>query len=85
MGTEFLIKHRQFYIILLQPIQTQVSAQHFTWSRFLLVALVARWLGVLATGPKGFEPGQVDEFLSAIKIRSTPSFRMGIKAGDPTS
>jgi hypothetical protein len=38
---------------------------------------------VLATGPKGcgFEPGQGDGFLKAIKIRSTPSSRMGSKAG----
>jgi hypothetical protein len=30
----------------------------------------------LATGPKGrgFEPGQGDGFLRALKIRSTPSF-----------
>jgi hypothetical protein len=40
-------------------------------------------VGVLATGPKGcgFEPGQGDGFLRAIKIRSTPSSRMGNKAG----
>jgi hypothetical protein len=33
-------------------------------------------VSVLATGPKvfGFEPGQGDGFLRAIKIRSTPSF-----------
>jgi hypothetical protein len=42
---------------------------------------------VLATGPKGceFEPGQGNRFLRAIKIRSTPSFRMGSKAGGPIS
>jgi hypothetical protein len=40
-------------------------------------------VSVLATGPKGreFEPGQSDGFLRTIKIRSTPSSRMGIKAG----
>jgi hypothetical protein len=38
---------------------------------------------VLATGPKGygFEPGQGDGFLRVIKIRSTPSSRMGSKVG----
>jgi hypothetical protein len=41
------------------------------------------WCSVLVTGPKGceFEPGQDDGFLRAIKIRSTPSSRMGSKAG----
>jgi hypothetical protein len=40
-------------------------------------------VSVLATGPKGcrFKPGQGDEFLRVIKIRSTPSSRMGSKAG----
>jgi hypothetical protein len=40
-------------------------------------------VNMLATGPKGcgFEPGQGDGFLRAIKIRSTPSSRMGSKAG----
>jgi hypothetical protein len=40
-------------------------------------------VSVLATGPKGrgFEPGQGDGFLRAKTIRSTPSFRMGNKAG----
>jgi hypothetical protein len=40
-------------------------------------------VSVLATGPKGcgFEPGQGDGFLRAIKIRSTPSSWMGSKAG----
>jgi hypothetical protein len=40
-------------------------------------------VSVLATGPKvcGFEPGQRDGFLRAIKIRSTPSSRIGSKAG----
>jgi hypothetical protein len=40
-------------------------------------------VSVLTTGPKvcGFEPGQGDRFLRAIKIRSTPSYRMGSKAG----
>jgi hypothetical protein len=40
-------------------------------------------LSVLATGSKGcgFEPSQGDVFLRAIKIRSTPTSRMGSKAG----
>jgi hypothetical protein len=40
-------------------------------------------VSVLATGPKGcgFELGQGDGFLRAIKSRSTPSSRMGSKAG----
>jgi hypothetical protein len=40
-------------------------------------------VSVPATGPKvrGFEPGQGDGFLRAIKIRSTPYLRMGSKAG----
>jgi hypothetical protein len=40
-------------------------------------------VSVLATGPKGcgFELGQGDGFLRAIKIRSTPSARMVSKAG----
>jgi hypothetical protein len=40
-------------------------------------------VSVLATGPKGcgFKPSQGDGFLRAIKIRSTPSSRMGSKAG----
>jgi hypothetical protein len=40
-------------------------------------------VSVLATAPKGcgFEPGRGDGFLRAIKIRSTPSSRMGSKAG----
>jgi hypothetical protein len=44
-------------------------------------------VSVLTTGPKGhgFEPGQGDGFLMAIKIRSTPSSRMGSKAGSPMS
>jgi hypothetical protein len=44
-------------------------------------------VSVLATGPKGvgFEPGQGDGFLRAIKIRGTPSSRMGSKAGGPMS
>jgi hypothetical protein len=44
-------------------------------------------VNVLATGPKdcGFEPGQGDGFLKEIKIRSTPSCRMGSKAGGPMS
>jgi hypothetical protein len=40
---------------------------------------------VLATVPKGcgFEPGQGDGLLSAIKIRSTPSFGFKIKPEVP--
>jgi hypothetical protein len=40
-------------------------------------------VSVLTTGPKGcgFEPGQGDGFLREIKIRSTPSSRMGSIAG----
>jgi hypothetical protein len=40
-------------------------------------------ISVLATGPKGcgFEPGQGDGFLRAIKICSTPFSRIGNKAG----
>jgi hypothetical protein len=39
-------------------------------------------VSVLVTGPKdcGFERGQGDGFLRAIKVRSTPSSRMGSKA-----
>jgi hypothetical protein len=44
-------------------------------------------VSVLTTGPKvcRFEPGQGDVFLRAIKVRSTPSSRMGSKAGSPMS
>jgi hypothetical protein len=40
-------------------------------------------VNVFANGPKGcgFEPGQGDGITRAIKIRSTPSSRMGCKAG----
>jgi hypothetical protein len=40
-------------------------------------------VSVIATGPNGcgFEPGQGDGFLRAIKIRNTRSSRMGSKAG----
>jgi hypothetical protein len=40
-------------------------------------------VSVLATEFKGcsFDPGQGDGFLRVIKIRSTPSSRMGSKAG----
>jgi hypothetical protein len=42
---------------------------------------------VLATGPegRGFEPGQGDGFLRAIKIRSTPSFGWEVKQEGPMS
>jgi hypothetical protein len=40
---------------------------------------------VLATGPKsrGFEPGQSDGILRAIKTRSTPSFGWEVKPEGP--
>jgi hypothetical protein len=38
-------------------------------------------VSVLATGPNG--PGEGDGFLRAVKIRSTPSSRMGSKVGRP--
>jgi hypothetical protein len=42
-------------------------------------------VSVLVTGPKGrvLKPGRGDEFLRAIKIRSTPSFGWEVKAEDP--
>jgi hypothetical protein len=42
-------------------------------------------VSVLAIGSKrgGFEPGQGDGFLRAIKIRSTPSFGWEVKPEDP--
>jgi hypothetical protein len=42
-------------------------------------------VSVLATGPKGcgFEPGQGDGLLRAIKIRSTPSFGWEVKPEVP--
>jgi hypothetical protein len=51
-----------------------------TWDSSRIGGVV---VSVLATGLKdcGFEPGQGDGFLRAIKIRSTPSSRMGSKAG----
>jgi hypothetical protein len=70
-----------------------VSGQHhaqaalYTREKDLQYPLDSRFSGVvvsvLATGSKGcgFEPGQGDGFLRAIKIRSTPSRRMGSKAG----
>jgi hypothetical protein len=44
-------------------------------------------VSVLATRREGcgFEPGQGDEFLRGITIRSTPSSVMGSKAGGPMS
>jgi hypothetical protein len=56
-----------------------LKLSHYTpWSR-----LGGVMVGVLATGPKdyGFEPGQCDGILRAIKIRSTPFSRMGSKRG----
>jgi hypothetical protein len=56
----------------------------------LEVVVVGSLLGgvvvsVLATGPKGrfFEPGQGDGFLTAINIRSTPSFGWEVKREFP--
>jgi hypothetical protein len=42
-------------------------------------------VSVLATGTKvcGFEPGQDDVFLTAIKVRSTPSFGWEVKPEVP--
>jgi hypothetical protein len=42
-------------------------------------------LSVLATGPKGrgFEPGQGDGFVRAVKVRSTPSFGWEVKPEVP--
>jgi hypothetical protein len=42
-------------------------------------------VSVLATGPEGqgFEPGQGDGFLRAIKIRSTPSIAWEVKPKVP--
>jgi hypothetical protein len=42
-------------------------------------------VNVLATGTKGrgFEPGEGDGFLRAIKIRSTPSFGWEVKPEVP--
>jgi hypothetical protein len=42
-------------------------------------------VSVLATGPigRGFEPGQGDGFVRAIKIRSTPSFGWDVKTEVP--
>jgi hypothetical protein len=42
-------------------------------------------VSILGTGPKGrgFEPGQGDEFLRAIKIRSTTSFRWEVNPDLP--
>jgi hypothetical protein len=42
-------------------------------------------VSVLATGPKrrGFEPGQGDGFLRAIKIRNTPSIGGEVKSEVP--
>jgi hypothetical protein len=57
----------------------------------LKLTLIGRFSGVvvivLATGPKGcgFDSVQGYGFLRAITIRSTPSFRMGSKAGVPMS
>jgi hypothetical protein len=51
--------------------------------RCLLSRLSGVVVSMLATEPKGsgFEPGQGDGFLRAIKIRNTPSSRMASKVG----
>jgi hypothetical protein len=48
---------------------------------YLISRLGGVVVSVLANVPKrrGFEPGQGDGFLRAIKIRSTPSFRWEVK------
>jgi hypothetical protein len=76
-----------FFIFLSFQISAQSSA--ILTEVFLVFSVLSRLGGVvvsvLATGPKvcGFEPGQGDGFLRAIKIRSTLSSRMGGKAGKP--
>jgi hypothetical protein len=47
------------------------------------VTLAVKWLVCWPLDPNvaGSKPGQGDGFLRAIKIRSTPSSRMGSKAG----
>jgi hypothetical protein len=57
------------------------------WSSRCIVASVVVVVSVLTTGPKGrgYKPGRGDGFLRTIKIRSTPSSRMGSKAGGPMS
>jgi hypothetical protein len=61
------------YIVIRRTVRSRVTSGR-------LVGVV---VSVLDTGPKGygFEPGQGDGFLRAIKIRSTPSSWMGSKAG----
>jgi hypothetical protein len=58
----------------------------------LIVSYISSRLGgvlvsVLATGPKGcgFETGQGDGFLRAIKNPQHTTFRMGCKVGGPMS
>jgi hypothetical protein len=60
----------------------------FVYATFISITSARCHLGgvavsVLATAPKGcgLERCQGDGFLKAIKIRSTPSFRMGSKVG----
>jgi hypothetical protein len=75
MVTDFQNVHRQNQIpISFLPITLYLS--HICHLGGVVVS-------VLATGPKGcgFEHSQGNGFLMAIKIHSTPSSRMGSKAG----
>jgi hypothetical protein len=61
-----------------------IKSQYYTIMGLILGRLGGVVVSVLATGPKGCagsKPGQGDEFLRAIKIRSTPLSRMGSKEG----
>jgi hypothetical protein len=55
------------------------------WKSIIRSRLGGVVLSELATGPKdrGYEPGQGDGFLRAIKIRSTPSFGWEVKPEVP--
>jgi hypothetical protein len=66
----------------------QSALFHVTDAKAKSTNLTSRHLGgvvvsLLVTGPKGraFEPSQGGGFLWEIKIRSTPSCRIGSKAG----
>jgi hypothetical protein len=65
------------------PQQTQRYKRYFAMYFGTCVALVVQWLVCWPLEPTvaGQKPGQGDGFLRAIKIRSTPSSRMGSKAG----
>jgi hypothetical protein len=73
-----------------KSVNKQLSVQYIY--DFCIYHDIPRRLGgvvvsVLATGPKGcgFEIGQGDGFLRAIKIRSTPSFGWEVKPKGPMS